>query len=206
MSEPSAVLRIGAEEIELPMVVGTEDERGIDISKLRAQTGLDHPRLRLREHRRRASRRSPSSTATPGILRYRGIADRGARRAATHPSFLETVVPAHLRRAARPRTQLDEFRFGIRKHTLLHEDVKRFFDGFPKDAHPMATLVVGGQRAVDLLPGQRRPARPRAGAALDHPAHGEAARRSRRTRTRSRSASRSSTPTTRSTSSRTSSR
>ena len=38
------------------------------------------------------------------------------------------------------RTQLDEFRFGIRRHTLLHEDVKSFFNGFPKDAHPMAIL------------------------------------------------------------------
>ena len=47
MSEPSAVLRIGSEETELPMVVGTEGERGIDISKLRAQTG-----------------RSPSTTAS----------------------------------------------------------------------------------------------------------------------------------------------
>ena len=36
MSEPPAVLRIGSDETELPMIVGTEDERGIDISKLRA--------------------------------------------------------------------------------------------------------------------------------------------------------------------------
>ena len=36
--------------------------------------------------------------------------------------------------------ELDEFRFGIRRHTLLHEDAKRFFDGFPRDAHPMAIL------------------------------------------------------------------
>ncbi len=55
------------------------------------------------------------------------------------PSFLETsylLIYGELP----TRTQLDEFRFGIRKHTLLHEDAKRFFDGFPKDAHPMATL------------------------------------------------------------------
>ena len=55
------------------------------------------------------------------------------------PSFLETsylLIYGELP----TRTQLDEFRFGIRKHTLLHEDVKRFFDGFPKDAHPMGTL------------------------------------------------------------------
>ena len=39
MSESPAVLRIGSDETELPMIVGTEGERGIDISKLRAQTG-----------------------------------------------------------------------------------------------------------------------------------------------------------------------
>ena len=55
------------------------------------------------------------------------------------PSFLETsylLIYGELP----TRTQLDEFRFGIRKHTLLHEDAKRFFDAFPKDAHPMGTL------------------------------------------------------------------
>ena len=55
------------------------------------------------------------------------------------PSFLETsylLIYGELP----TRTELDEFRFGIRKHTLLHEDAKRFFDAFPKDAHPMGTL------------------------------------------------------------------
>ena len=205
MSEPPAVLRIGSDETELPMIVGHRGRaRDRHLEAARADRA-HHPRLRLREHRRRASRRSPSSTAT-----------RASSATAASPSSSSSirsiavvprdVVPAHLRRAPHARPSSTSSASAIRKHTLLHEDVKRFFDGFPKDAHPMAIAVVGGQRAVDLLPGQRRPARPRAGAALDHPPDGEAARRSRRTRTRSRSASRSSTPTTRSTSSRTSSR
>jgi citrate synthase len=73
-----------------------------------------------------------------GVLRYRGypietLADQ------EHPSFLETsylLIYGELP----DRTELDEFRFAIRKHTLLHEDAKRFFDGFPRDAHPMAIL------------------------------------------------------------------
>ena len=86
----------------------------------------------------RPSPRSPTSTATPGILRYRGIpiecfVERES------PSYLEAsylLIYGHLPTVA----ELDEFRFGIRRHTLLHEDAKEFFGGFPKDAHPMAVL------------------------------------------------------------------
>ena len=73
-----------------------------------------------------------------GILRYRGVPiEQLVEREA--PSYLETsylLIYGELPN----RTQLDEFRFGIRRHTLLHEDVKSFYNGFPKDAHPMAIL------------------------------------------------------------------
>jgi citrate synthase len=73
-----------------------------------------------------------------GILRYRGIPIEQLVEGHM-PSFLETsylLIYGNLP----TRTQLDEFRYGIRKHTLLHEDAKRFFDAFPKDAHPMGVL------------------------------------------------------------------
>ena len=172
MSEPSAVLRIGDEEIELPMVVGTEDERGIDISKLRAQTGvitLDYGfvntgcvRVGDHLHRRRGGH--------PALPRHPDRAARRARRAVVP----RDLVPAHLRRAARPATQLDEFRFGIRRHTLLHEDVKRFFDGFPKDAHPMAILSAVVSALSTFYQDSDDPHDPDAGAALDPAADGQA--------------------------------
>jgi len=137
MAERPAVLRHDDTETELPIVRGTEDELGLDISKLRAQTGLvtlDYGYVNTG---------SCESAITyidgeAGILRYRGIpieqlVDR------EHPSLLETsylLIYGELPTAAK----LDEFRFAIRKHTLLHEDAKRFFDGFPRDAHPMAIL------------------------------------------------------------------
>jgi citrate synthase len=137
MSDEPAVLRFRDTEVELPIVRGTEDELALDISKLRAQTGLitlDYGFMNTG---------STESAITyidgdAGILRYRGypieqLADQ------EHPSFLETsylLINGELPTTA----QLDDFRFGIRKHTLLHEDAKRFFDGFPKDAHPMAIL------------------------------------------------------------------
>ncbi|HEY2723858.1 MAG TPA: citrate synthase [Pseudonocardiaceae bacterium] len=71
-----------------------------------------------------------------GILRYRGYPiDQLAERS----TFLETsylLIYGELP----TRDQLDDFTDRIRRHTLLHEDLKRFFDGFPRDAHPMPVL------------------------------------------------------------------
>jgi citrate synthase len=137
VSESPANLSFNGTGTDLPVVRGTEDELGIDISKLRAQTGLvtvDNGFLNTG---------SCLSSITfidgdAGILRYRGIPIE--KLVSGHqPSFLETsylLIYGDLPN----REQLDAFRYGIRKHTLVHEDVKRFFDGFPKDAHPMATL------------------------------------------------------------------
>jgi citrate synthase len=133
----SVFLRDDDAEFEFPVVRGTENEAGIDISKLRAQTGmvtLDDGFLNTG---------SCTSAITyidgdAGILRYRGIPIEQLV-AGHQPSFLETsylLIHGNLP----TRDELDHFRYSIRKHTLVHEDVKRFFDGFPKDAHPMATL------------------------------------------------------------------
>ena len=74
-----------------------------------------------------------------GILRYRGY-DIEALAEQDQPSFLETawlLIYGELP----TEDERDSFSRQIRLHTLLHEDVKRFYDGFPKDAHPMATLA-----------------------------------------------------------------
>jgi citrate synthase len=137
MSERPAVLHYGDRDVELPMIVGTEDERGLDIAKLRAQTGLvtvDNGFLNT------AACESAITyiDGEAGILRYRGIPIEELV-AVPEPSFLETAYLLIYGELPN-RDELDDFRFGIRKHTLLHEDAKRFFDGFPKDAHPMGTL------------------------------------------------------------------
>jgi citrate synthase len=137
VSESPAQFRHGDQQIDLPVVRGTENELAVDISKLRSQTGfitLDYGYMNTG---------ATESAITfvdgdKGILRYRGIPieDLVER---DSPSFLETsylLIYGHLPN----RAELDEFRFGIRRHTLLHEDVKSFFNGFPKDAHPMAVL------------------------------------------------------------------
>jgi citrate synthase len=137
VSESPAQVRHGDQQIDLPVVRGTENELAVDISKLRSQTGfitLDYGYVNTG---------ATESAITfvdgdKGILRYRGIPieDLVER---DSPSFLETsylLIHGHLP----SRAELDEFRFGIRRHTLLHEDFKGFFNGFPKDAHPMAVL------------------------------------------------------------------
>ncbi len=135
--EKPVYLRHGDAEIELPVIRGTENELGIDISKLRSKTGmitLDYGYVNTG---------STESAITfvdgdAGILRYRGIPiEQLVER--DSPSFLETsylLIYGSLPTEA----ELDDFRMGVRRHTLLHEDVKSFFNGFPKDAHPMAML------------------------------------------------------------------
>ena len=135
-----ATLHVADQAIALPIATGSEGERVLDITTLRAQTGLStfDPGY--------VNTASCSSDITfldgnEGILRYRGIS---IEQLAEHSNFLET---AYLLIYGNLPTQSEYQRFtnAITRHTLLHEDVKRFYDGFPKDAHPMAILsaVIG---------------------------------------------------------------
>ena len=131
----NARLILGDRELDLPVTVGSENEHGIDISRLRAETGaitLD-PSL--------ANTGACESAITfidgeQGILRYRGydIADL-----AEHASFPEVCyLLIHGRLPTRP--EREEWRHRLTRHSLVHEDMKKFFEGFPPSAHPMAIL------------------------------------------------------------------
>jgi citrate synthase len=121
--------------VDLPIAEAAEGAAGADISKLLASTGM------VTYDSGFANTASCKSAITyidgdAGILRYRGypIADL-----AEHSTFLEVsylLIHGELPTA----DQLAEFGGNIRRHTLLHEDLKRFFDGFPRDAHPMPVL------------------------------------------------------------------
>jgi citrate synthase len=138
MAEPPAVLRWNGKEIELPVVRGTEAECAIDISKLRAQTGL----ITLDYGYVNTGATESAITfidGDAGILRYRGY-DIDSLADQEHPSFLETAYLLIFGELPTPE-QRNEFSAQIRKHTLLKEDAKRFYDGFPQDAHPMAIVA-----------------------------------------------------------------
>ncbi|MEO2020525.1 MAG: citrate synthase [Pirellulaceae bacterium] len=140
MSE-TAKLIIGDQEIDLPVTVGTENERALGIAKLRAETGL----ITLDEGY--VNTGSVPSAITyldgeSGILRYRGYPIEDI---AANCDFVETcylLMYGELPTA----DQIEVFRSSIRRHTMLHEDMRTFYNGFPRDAHPMAILssVVSG--------------------------------------------------------------
>jgi citrate synthase len=121
--------------IELKTVVGTEAPSGLDISKLLSSTGqvtLDAGFVNT------ASCQSAITfiDGDAGILRYRGYP---IEQLAEQASFLE-VAWLLIYGELPTQIELDEFKGKIRKHTMLHEDFREFFQGFPTDAHPMAVL------------------------------------------------------------------
>jgi citrate synthase len=128
-----AELQIEGKTYELPIIVGSEGERAIDISKLRGQSGY------ITLDPGYANTGSCTSNITfidgdKGILRYRGIP---IEEIALRSNFLETaylLVYGSLPTADNLANLTDT----ITMHTMLHEDFKRFFGALPKDAHPMA--------------------------------------------------------------------
>lgn len=130
--------RIEVEEksVEIPQVVGSESEVGLDIAKLRATTGavtLDPGFVNT------ASCQSAITflNGEQGILRYRGYP---IEQLAEHSSFLEVsylLIHGELPTA----DQLSEFVDLVIYHTMLHEDLKHIYTAFPKSAHPMAVMA-----------------------------------------------------------------
>jgi citrate synthase len=121
--------------LELPVVAATEGNDGVDVSKLLSSTSyvtLDPGFVNTA---------ATTSAITyidgdAGILRYRGYP---IEQLAENSTFLEVsylLIYGELPTA----TELENFTKRISRHTLLHEDLKRFFDGFPRDAHPMPVL------------------------------------------------------------------
>jgi citrate synthase len=130
----------GDQEIELPLVEGSEGERGIDISALRQLTGL----VTLDEgFVNTGSTRSAITflNGEKGILRYRGYPIEDL---AKHCDFVEIAYLLINGDLPSPE-EAALFRSGIRHHTMIHEDMRSFYKGFPRDAHPMAIVssVVG---------------------------------------------------------------
>ncbi|CAN5162905.1 citrate synthase [soil metagenome] len=130
-----AKIELNGDAFDAPVVTGTEGDRGIHSSGLRGATGLTtyDPGF--------ASTASCQSDVTylngeAGILRYRGYP---IEQLAESSTFLETAYLLIFGELP-TQAQLDDFTQQIIIHTLLHEDMRQFFDAFPKSAHPMAIL------------------------------------------------------------------
>jgi len=133
--EQKAKLHIEGEDIELAMVVGTEGETGVDITKLRDKTGA------ITMDSGYGNTGSCYSSITfidgeKGILRYRGypIEELAAGSNFVEVSYL--LIHGHLP----SKQELENFQYNLTHHSLIHEDMKKFFEGFPPSAHPMGIL------------------------------------------------------------------
>lgn len=135
MSE-TAKITLDGKEVELPLIRGTEDEVGIDISKLRAQTGavtLD------------VGYKNTGSTVSnitfldgeAGRLSHRGYSIEDL---AENASFLE-VAYLLIYGELPNKTQYEDWDNSIRRHTLVNEDMQNIFKAWPTGSHPMGQLI-----------------------------------------------------------------
>ena len=130
-----AELHFDGKKIKLPVVIGTENETAIDISRLRQETGI----ITLDKGFKNTGSTESSITflnGEKGILRYRGYS---IEELAEKSTFLE--VAFLLIYGELPNSEeLDNFQEEVSKHTLVHEDVRAILDGFPSKSHPMGVL------------------------------------------------------------------
>ncbi|MES2796997.1 MAG: citrate synthase [Bacteroidota bacterium] len=130
-----AELSLGDKNIKLPIFIGTENEPAIDIAKLREETGY----VTLDSGYKNTGATKSAITfldGEEGILRYRGYS---IEELAEKSSFLE-VAYLLIYGELPNKEQFETFDQAIRTHTLVNEDMRRIFDGFPVNAHPMGVL------------------------------------------------------------------
>jgi citrate synthase len=131
----SAKLVVDGKEYDLPVIVSAEGEVGIDVRRLRGQSGI------ITYDDGYGNTGSCQSEITfvdgeNGILRYRGypIEEVAEKCSFTEVCFL--LINGRLP----SKVELEDFDYKLSRHTLLHEDMKKFFEGYAPSAHPMAIL------------------------------------------------------------------
>jgi citrate synthase len=128
-------LSYNGETFKLPVVIGSEGERAIDITRLRANTGF------ITLDPGYANTGACSSNITymdgeKGILRYRGIAVEELAEKSTFKETVYLLIHGHLP----TERQLRDFSVMLNDHSLVHEDMKTFYQNFPRASHPMGIL------------------------------------------------------------------
>jgi citrate synthase len=131
-----AQLILDGKTIDLPIIKGTEDEKGIDVTQLRSETN------HITFDPSYGNTGSCSSDITyingeKGILQYRGYP---IEQLADNSSFVE-VIYLLLYGELPSKEELESFNSKLTYHSLIHEDMKRFFDAYPMNAHPMGVLA-----------------------------------------------------------------
>lgn len=135
MSEIAEIILDG-KKYEFPVITGTEGEKAIDISKLRDETGY----VTLDTGYKNTGATKSAITfldGEAGILKYRGYPIEQIAEKSTFIEVAYLLIYGELP----TKLELDAFNHEISRHTLIHEDMKKFFDGYPSKAHPMGQLV-----------------------------------------------------------------
>ncbi len=147
-----AEITYGGKTVQLPVTEGTENEKGVDISKLRSETGL----ITLDKGYKNTGSTESAITFLDGelgILRYRGYP---IEQLAEKSSFMEVsylLIYGELPTAE----QLSKFERRIARHNNLHEDFKTILSGFPSTAHPMGVLSAMVSSLTAFYPGALDP-------------------------------------------------
>jgi citrate synthase len=128
-------LSYNGETFKLPVVIGSEGERAIDITRLRGNTGF------ITLDPGYANTGACTSNITymdgeKGILRYRGIAVEELAEKSTFKETVYLLIHGHLPN----EKQLRDFSVMLNDHSLVHEDMKTFYQNFPRASHPMGIL------------------------------------------------------------------
>ena len=124
-----------SDTIDLPIIKGTENEKAIDITSLRKETGY----ITLDPGYGNTGACLSDITfidGEKGILRYRGFPIENLVSNTTFTDLSYLLIYGDWD----DKDKLHSFKKSLRKHAVIHEDMKRFFDGFPPNAHPMAIL------------------------------------------------------------------
>ena len=148
----TATLSFDDESVELPLITGSENERAIDIRKLRSTTGL----ITLDDGYGNTGACQSHITfidGEQGILRYRGYP---IEELAEKSTFVETAYLLIFGELP-TEPQLTEFRRLLTRHQFIHEDMRHHFDGFPPTAAPMAILSAMVNAAGCFQPELRQP-------------------------------------------------
>ena len=132
----SIKIDLDGKRFDLPLIEGSEGEKAVDITHFRKETGYityDPAYVNTGS----CSSRITFIDGEKGILRYRGIPIEDLAKKASFLQVCYLLIYGQLPTVG----EADEFSGEITRHTMIHEDFKRFFDGYPMNAHPMGVLA-----------------------------------------------------------------
>ena len=131
-----AIINLEGKPYELPVITGTENEKAVDISKLRAQSGY----ITFDEGYKNTGATISNITfldGEKGILRYRGYNIEDLAEKSSFTEVMHLLLYSELPNAE----QLKAFEYTLTHHTLVHENLKKVFEVFPTGSHPMGQLM-----------------------------------------------------------------